>query len=69
MSLPVNKSLEPAAWLELLERKVASIRFGSIQIVLHEGRVTQIESTEKFRLANESKGATPQPAQPDAEST
>ena len=26
--------------------------FGSIEIVLHEGRVTQIEKREKFRFSN-----------------
>lgn len=41
---------EIAAWLQVVERKVAGLRFGSVQIVVHEGRVTQIESTEKFRL-------------------
>ena len=37
--------------------------FGSIEIVLHEGRVTQIEKREKFRFSNnenlESKRITP----------
>lgn len=41
---------EIAAWLQVVERKVAGLRFGSVQIVVHEGRVTQIESTEKFRF-------------------
>lgn len=41
---------ENTAWLQVVERKVAALRFGSVQIVVHEGRVTQIESTEKFRL-------------------
>lgn len=41
------------AWLDIVKQKVASMRFGSVQIVVHEGRVTQVESTEKTRLANE----------------
>jgi hypothetical protein len=41
---------EIAAWLQVVERKVAGLRFGSVQIVVHEGRVTQIESTEKVRF-------------------
>lgn len=41
---------EISSWLQVVERKVAALRFGSVQIVVHEGRVTQIESTEKFRL-------------------
>lgn len=39
------------AWLDIVRRKVNAMRFGSVQIVVHEGRVTQVESTEKTRLA------------------
>lgn len=47
------KTIEPVLdpWLEVVRRKVAAMRFGSVQIVVHEGRVTQVESTEKTRLA------------------
>lgn len=54
---------ELAAWLQVVERKVAGLRFGSVQIVVHEGRVTQIESTEKFRFQARSSvegGADPE---------
>lgn len=37
-------------WLDALRQQVASLRFGVIQIVVHEGRVVQIERTEKFRI-------------------
>lgn len=30
------------------------MRFGSVQIIVHEGRVTQVESTEKTRLSSET---------------
>jgi hypothetical protein len=40
----------PEAWLDIVREKVAAMRFGSVQIVVHEGRVTQVESTEKTRL-------------------
>ena len=42
-------SIEP--WLEIVRQKVAAMRVGSVQIVVHEGRVTQVESTEKTRFA------------------
>ena len=38
------------AWLAIVREKVEAMRFGSVQIVVHEGRVTQVESTEKTRL-------------------
>lgn len=44
-----QSSIEP--WLEIVRQKVAAMRFGSVQIVVHEGRVTQVESTEKTRFA------------------
>ncbi len=48
---------EPASWLEIVKQKVEAMRFGSVQIVVHEGRVTQVESTEKTRLPGESSAA------------
>lgn len=38
------------AWLALVREKVERLRFGVIQLIVHEGRVTQIECTEKTRL-------------------
>jgi hypothetical protein len=40
-------------WLELVRSRVSGLRFGVVQIVVHEGRVTQVESTERFRLPAE----------------
>ena len=38
------------AWLEIVQRQVASLRFGVVQIVVHESEVTQIDKTERVRL-------------------
>jgi hypothetical protein len=40
----------PPDWIELVRQKVESLRFGVVQLVVHDGRVTQIERTEKTRL-------------------
>ncbi len=37
-------------WLEVVRQNVANLRFGSVQITVHEGRVTQVESIEKTRF-------------------
>ncbi len=37
-------------WLEIVRQNVAGLRFGSVQITVHEGRVTQVESIEKTRF-------------------
>ena len=51
--LPVSpaSSAETPEWLQLVLRQAASLRFGAIQITVHEGRVTQVEATEKVRFA------------------
>ena len=40
-------------WIEIVRQKVGTMRFGSVQIIVHEGRVTQVESTEKTRLPSD----------------
>jgi len=53
----INSSATPVPeWLELVRRQVASLRFGVVQIVVHDGQVTQVEKTERVRL---DKGRTP----------
>ena len=39
-------------WVDVLRQHVASLRFGVIQVVIHEGRIVQTERTEKYRLPN-----------------
>jgi hypothetical protein len=38
------------AWLELIRKQVESLQFGVVQIVVHESRVVQVETTERIRL-------------------
>ena len=45
-----DRSTASADWLELVREKVQSLRFGVVQIVVHDSKVTQIERTEKTRL-------------------
>jgi len=42
----------PTEVLEALTRLVRELRFGSIEIVVHEGRITQIERREKLRFGS-----------------
>lgn len=44
-------SADELEWLEVVRQKVAKLRFGSVQITVHDGRVTQVESIEKTRFA------------------
>jgi len=43
---------EQMNWLDVVRRQVGSLRFGVVQIVVHDSRVTQIEKTERLRLEN-----------------
>lgn len=52
MSILDETEVPAEPWLEIVRRKVGSLRFGSVQIVVHEGRVTQVESTEKTRISD-----------------
>jgi len=45
-----TRSEIPPDWIALVREKVESLRFGVVQLVVHDGRVTQIERTEKTRL-------------------
>jgi len=53
--MPTPKVLElpetiSAAWLEIVRHKVEGLRYGIVQIVVHDHHVTQIEKTEKIRF-------------------
>jgi hypothetical protein len=39
-------------WMQVAVKKVEELRFGTVQIVVHNGQVTQIESTEKIRFTD-----------------
>jgi hypothetical protein len=41
---------DPAKWLELVAQQVKSLRYGVVEIVVHDSRVIQIERTERLRL-------------------
>ena len=51
-----NHNDPPQDWLEGVRSKVSGIRFGSLQIIVHEGRVTQVELIEKTRIDPASSG-------------
>jgi hypothetical protein len=39
-------------WLEIVRRQVGSLRYGVVQVVVHDSHVTQIDKTERVRLEN-----------------
>jgi hypothetical protein len=37
-------------WLEIVREQVGSLRYGVVEIIVHDSRVTQIGKTERVRL-------------------
>ena len=50
----VNNSPEQN-WQEIVRQHVESLRFGTVEIIVHDSRVIHIEKTERVRL---TKGGT-----------
>jgi hypothetical protein len=48
-------------WLEVVRRLVTDLRFGSVSITVHEGRVTQVEAVQRTRFAAEGVASPTRP--------
>jgi len=46
---PQQTTAEPL-WLDLVREKVEGLRYGVIELIVHDGEVTQIDTTEKTRV-------------------
>lgn len=60
-STTANRDVSQEILRAVEELKLGS-GFGSIEIVLHEGRVTQIEKREKLRFTQDTKNTPTAPA-------
>jgi len=49
-----SSRFEPTCWLDVVAEQVSDLRFGLVQITVQDGRVVQIERTEKIRLTPNS---------------
>ncbi len=49
---PDERTILPTedTWLEIVERQVRSLKFGSVHITIHEGRVVQVETCVRVRF-------------------
>ena len=54
----LERETEYPEWLELVRRQVSSLKFGTVQITVHDARITQVERVEKVRLDRPSPGLT-----------
>jgi len=44
------EDLQESMTLTAIQEAIQSIRFGSVQIIIQDGRIVQIDKTEKIRL-------------------
>jgi len=47
--IAINAEAEPL-WLTTLKRQVKALKFGAVQVIVHEAQVVQIETTERVRF-------------------
>lgn len=57
----IVNSPNPSEWIRLVTDQVTSLRYGVVQIVVHDSRVVQVERTEKVRLDYATADATGTP--------
>jgi hypothetical protein len=49
-NVSVEEPASAAPWLDVVTDKVKSMRYGVVQIVIHDSKVVQIERTERTRF-------------------
>lgn len=49
-SQPLEETAAAAPWVAVVTEKVKSMRYGIVQIVVHDSKVVQIERTERTRF-------------------
>jgi len=50
MNAPAEQIEISPEWVGIVVKQIESLRFGVVQITVHDSRVVQIEKTEKVRL-------------------
>ena len=56
---PAGQNLNNGDWLDIVRQQVASLRYGVVEIIVHDSQVTQIEKTERLRLEKPAADARP----------
>ena len=48
-----TKDAPEAAWERAVRHAVRALRYGSVEVQVHDGRVVQVETREKVRFADD----------------
>ncbi len=44
-----NKVLKEEIW-EMIKEQVSGLKYGNVNIIIHDGRITQVETSSKIRF-------------------
>lgn len=55
MNVNISQNEPAPEWLNVVRDQVEHLRFGVVQIVVHESKVVQVERTEKVRFEKPEK--------------
>jgi hypothetical protein len=67
MPVPKDLSREELSIAFRVIEALRGVRFGSVQLQIHEGKVVQIDVAEKLRLRQPPRGSGPPPLAPPAD--
>jgi hypothetical protein len=48
----------PSSWISIVQEQIASLKFGTVTITVHDARVVQVEKSERLRLDPALSGAS-----------
>jgi hypothetical protein len=64
MSNTPESQVSSEKWLDVVRAKVGLIRYGSVLITVHDGRVTQVELIERTRIGTDEEEVVRMDAKP-----
>lgn len=53
-----EKIIDINEWLQIIQQRVESLNYGSVEITIHDSRIVELDTTRRFRL---NQGGEPSP--------
>lgn len=50
--MPKNDSEKKESYLEIIDRLIRETKYGTVTVIIQDGKVIQVEKTDKIRLQN-----------------
>jgi hypothetical protein len=45
-----DKIIDIREWLEIIQQRVESLNYGSVEITIHDSKIVELDTTRRFRL-------------------